>query len=458
VKVLAVSAGLPPRHGGGLSAYVAELLDSLGARGIEILYLNTSGFRPGAAPAIVADHDGPGRAFTLCNAGLTPDFSRGTLQPLREAVPSAAVLAALTAFLATHRPDIIHVHELIGFPVDLLPAMKAQGFPVIFTAQDYYALCPTLKLLLPDRQCCQLPALELSCRHCCRRANTYEQYARTARLSTLARSTPLLKKPLSALRGLGNILDRMQAGSQARNPDYVERRHRFIAALAACDQVVCMSHRQREIFLSHGVAPANVRQMVLSRRTYATGPGPQRTLDAGPLVVAALNAHVVEKGAAVMQREMARLADLAGRLELRLYGGRPKGMANHMIRTMGAYRPEELDGLLAAAHFGLVPSIWWEAYGYVGGEMLTRGLPVIVSQTGAMPEYVRPGQTGLVFDPAVPGDLARVLRQLVQEADLRHRLWSGAQEAWREFEPFESHVDKVLEMYRTTVASGTPHF
>lgn len=57
----------------------------------------------------------------------------------------------------------------------------------------------------------------------------------------------------------------------------------------------------------------------------------------------------------------------------------------------GSYEASDLDRILDDVHVGLVPSVWEEAYAYVGVEFLAKGIPVLGSRIGGIPDYVVAG-------------------------------------------------------------------
>jgi glycosyltransferase involved in cell wall biosynthesis len=71
-----------------------------------------------------------------------------------------------------------------------------------------------------------------------------------------------------------------------------------------------------------------------------------------------------------------------------------------------------------------------EGYGMVLTEALARGLPVIATTAGAIPDTV-PERAGLLVPPGDPTALAVALRQVMTEPGLRARLMAGAQAARR---------------------------
>ena len=60
-------------------------------------------------------------------------------------------------------------------------------------------------------------------------------------------------------------------------------------------------------------------------------------------------------------------------------------------------------------------------------EAMACGCCVVASNVGGNPELVKPGETGLLFKPRDPDDLASTLRTLIDRPDLRHDLAARGQ-------------------------------
>ncbi len=78
---------------------------------------------------------------------------------------------------------------------------------------------------------------------------------------------------------------------------------------------------------------------------------------------------------------------------------------------------DETDVFVLASHF--------EGYGMAYSEALSRGLPVIGTTAGAIPDTV-PQAAGLLVPPGDVTELAAALRRVIADAELRHRLSDGA--------------------------------
>ncbi len=86
-----------------------------------------------------------------------------------------------------------------------------------------------------------------------------------------------------------------------------------------------------------------------------------------------------------------------------------------------------LDALYAAADAFVLPS-FHEGYGMALAEALARGLPVISTRAGAIPDTVPPA-AGVLVPPGDGAALRAALRRVIDDADWRAQLASGARAA-----------------------------
>lgn len=120
------------------------------------------------------------------------------------------------------------------------------------------------------------------------------------------------------------------------------------------------------------------------------------------------------------------------------------------IRLLGYVSPREFYPQVDVV---VVPSLWNEPLGMVVAEALAFGKPVIGSRRGGIPEMIRDGENGLLFEPEAPGELKAALEAL-QDDTLRARLTELARPSARPFLDMAGWVDTYEALYREVVSES----
>jgi glycosyltransferase involved in cell wall biosynthesis len=118
-----------------------------------------------------------------------------------------------------------------------------------------------------------------------------------------------------------------------------------------------------------------------------------------------------------------------------------------------------LVDLYRRAWVNVLPSVYQDSYGdtYVAPELMgfalleamACGTPVICSRVGGMPEYVRDGETGFIFD--TKEELTERIRRLAGDAALADRMGARARRAIEEEFSLKVAGRKLLAVYRDLV-------
>lgn len=453
MKILLISAGLPDQRSGGLPAYLGEVIEDLLARGHRLHYLDTTGRnnrRKGVYYETTTRDDGL-VVTRFYNLKVFPDYGRGTMNPLAQVRPDPAFQRQFEQWQAGVSVDLVHVHEFIGFPAEAMFSLFRRRIPVMATMHDYYSLCPTVKLMLPDGHPCDRGASDLVCRRCCRDG-----------VSMVELKIGNWIKHISGYRGgswlAGDVWPRIFPllrtavwwGTTAKA--YRMRREILLSVLRRLDLICGISNLAADLYRQIGGLENVVADTTYTRKT-VRHEAPVRSVKrepGRPLRILVLNVRRGPKGLDLLRHELAQLSPQAGR-NLHFLAWGCSHIESPLVDNKGPYEGCQLDSLCAEADIGLVPSVWREAYGFVGAEMLSRGLPIIASRTGAMKEYITQGEDGLLFDPFTPGDLAGVLNRLADDEVLLERLAHGADKSWKKFNTFGDHIEKLVCQYKKLI-------
>jgi glycosyltransferase involved in cell wall biosynthesis len=208
------------------------------------------------------------------------------------------------------------------------------------------------------------------------------------------------------------------------------------AALAAVDAVIVTSAATRR----HVVAD----YAVAAERIFIVPPGSDPGLPAqgssdGIVRLLSVGAVVPRKGFDVLIAALATLTELPWRLTIvgdrtrdrqtaaRLDADITLHKLGDQIDVLGEVSSQRLAKLYVQADVFVLASRF-EGYGMAYAEAIARGLPVIGTSAGAVPETVPPG-TGILVKPDDSAALADALRRMIEDPGERRRLGSAAREA-----------------------------
>jgi glycosyltransferase involved in cell wall biosynthesis len=118
---------------------------------------------------------------------------------------------------------------------------------------------------------------------------------------------------------------------------------------------------------------------------------------------------------------------------------------HHRLREFGSVDPIQLHRLYQACHVLAFPS-WYEGQGLPPLEAMVCGMPVVVSDRGALPETVR--TAALIVPADRPRLLAQALRKVWRQPDLRQRLRHLGFQRAQQFH-WKSAAEKTLQLYES---------
>lgn len=169
------------------------------------------------------------------------------------------------------------------------------------------------------------------------------------------------------------------------------------------------------------------------------------------------------KGHLVLIEALSRLTHLPWRLVLvgaERHPGQERTLREAMaergidarVDLMGELDGKALEKCWQASDIFVLPT-FHEGYGMVAADALARGLPLVVSDVGALSEFIPPAAGGLV--PA--GDaaaLARALEPLIADAQTRARAAAAAQAAGTALPSWDDTIGIIRSALAATLASN----
>jgi len=231
------------------------------------------------------------------------------------------------------------------------------------------------------------------------------------------------------------------------------------------DIVICISNYTKEQMLQAGAKPKSVSVIPLGvdREHFRN---PDQTArdsimkkfslqDDCPLIL--YTGWLIErKGPQILVEALNFIRDLRWQA---IIVGPNHGLKDSLINKLSSSRlysrvsvSEEIDyssllALYSMADIFIFPTLSKdEGFGLVGLEAMAHSLPVIASNTGAIPEIVREGQTGFLFEPGNAQELAAKITLLLEHEELRISMGKAARK-WAENFDWERTAKRVETQY-----------
>jgi GT2 family glycosyltransferase/glycosyltransferase involved in cell wall biosynthesis len=367
----------PPGETGGTEKYVASLQKALEHDfDFSVLYPVQSGFVLRTA-------------WRVDNAPVEQEFllpgAAQQVTGMYDEVARAAFVAALDLFAF----DAVHIHNLIGYSIGPLDALRDFKGPVACSVHDLFLACPNFSLLYKKSDPCGIPEDLSTCQRC---------------LEDVAAS------PMPGSPRMPNI-----------SVEYLnEFRSTVAGRLEAVDHWIFASQSAADYFLRvYELDPARM-EIIEHGSVIRLGRRPKKPdeqlLRDEPLRVAFVGLGWSKKGLDAANELAEAFRDSS--VEIHHFGNL-KQPASPEVHTHGAYDNELLPELLhrAGIQVVLLPGPYAETFGIVMSEALASGIPVIGASYGALGERIRTHGAGWTIDPTDIEGIRLVIERLDRARD-----------------------------------------
>lgn len=127
-----------------------------------------------------------------------------------------------------------------------------------------------------------------------------------------------------------------------------------------------------------------------------------------------------------------------------------KGVPN--IEYAGFKSGKELSDLIENAEFSLCPSELNENCPMTVSESVSLGTPVIGSDLGGIPELIKNGKTGIVFEAGNKNALKEAIQKLYYDKELLNRMAQNCRS--EEFNGIEKYTERLSEIYSDSISKN----
>ena len=256
----------------------------------------------------------------------------------------------IRCFLSNIKFSNIYINHLITFTdIDwCFHLIREHSHQTVYLWHDYYAICPSYKLIDYKGKYCGAETSFVKCTACIKRNK--HSYTISGNLSIS------------------------------------EWRYKFTQLFDLCDELVCFSESGADVV--NKIFPLLRDKIIIKPHVLLHTPLLKRThvdfMSIKVLTVAVLGAINYGKGLGVIEELAKKKLFLNGRFKLVIIGYTDKSKINN-CKITGKYDIKELSNIVMEnkIDFFVIPSIWPETYCYVADEIMAMGFPLVSFNIGA---------------------------------------------------------------------------
>ena len=365
-------------------------------------------------------------------------------------------------FLKEQGPfDIVHYHNIEGLSLSALRI--SNQFPntrFIYTAHNYYSVCPQVNLWKQERECCMQPDTDEKCIGCMMEHVPMEKLRRKKALTyDLLMNFDEDKKK------------KYEIEAEEINREFYEEEHReltdeekdrltkrlkkyrgtmtsVINANISC--VIGVSKRTCRILEKNGIKNDKIRQLYIGTSAADEEMKPIRVSDKKRIAVVYMGYQMRDKGYYFFIEAMNRLPEeIANRIDLTVaakYNPKQRGeeirsekFASYTYKD--GYKRDEVKEILADKDLGVVPVLWEDNLPQVAMEIAASGVPVLASDRGGASELS--DDERFRFKAGDKEDFAEHISYFVNNPEALNGYWGN----FNGLTTMREHIESLFRIY-----------
>ena len=402
MKILHYALGFPPYRTGGLTKYCMDLMIAQKEQGDEVALLwpgkigllnHKLSIKKGKDIENIQNFEIINPLPVALDEGITEISS----------YIASADIEVYRKLLDNYKPDVIHLHTLMGLHKEFLVVAKDLGIKTVFTTHDYYGLCPKVTFFYKGNVCDN----DNGCRNCieCNQSSLSIQ-------KIMLLQSPLYRslKDFPAIKILrrrhrsevfeGRLTNEIpfsitQAEQKKKSDDYLKLREYYINMYNAIDVIHFNSSVTESIYKRY-LNPRDGRIISITHRGISDHR--KKKEFSGKLKITYLAPAKPFKGFDILKKALDELWEEGCRdFELNIYSFTNK--ISPYIHMHEPYEYNELENIFDKTDILVAPSLWYETFGLTALEALSYGVPVIVSENVGAKDLIYEKELGIIVKP-----------------------------------------------------------
>lgn len=317
------------------------------------------------------------------------------------------------SFLENMKPDVIHVHTMMGLHRSLLTAAKRLGIRIVFTTHDFFPICPKVtmfrdEMVCPDADSCG------SCPQCNVTALSLRKIEMLqSPLYRALKDSDAVKKLRKHHRDEYLSGDSMQEGKKSfvSISSYQALRNYYKSMFEIMDFIHYNSSITKSVYDKYFGTHAG-KIITITHSDIADHRKEKRFTSL--LKLTYLGNQGGAKGFFYLKKVLDQLYETKKDFRLNVFFRFDSDSVelSPYIKCHDRYNYSQLENIMEHTDVVITPSVWYETFGYTVQEALSFGVPVIVSDHVGAKDIIPEGG-GTVYHDAE--ELSKVIRSLTPE-------------------------------------------
>lgn len=455
MNILHYTLGLPPFRTGGLTKYSLDLMISEENQGNKISILYPGYMTLSNKVKIVENKKYNGykmNIYELVNP-LPVTLMSGVRSPekyFKRKIDEKLIYD----FFKTVKPDIIHLHTLMGIYKEFIEVAKTLKIPIIYSTHDYFGICPKVNLLTYKKGICNKETYDEGrmCAYC-------NKYGYSEKLIYVMQSKIYRKFKYSSLVKALRRYKKNKPNSNAGHDDidtdadlkkimYYSFRKYYLEILKNVSYFHFNSSVSKDVFNKYLKCKGEVLHI-----THCNISDNRKVKKFGDkLRLTYIGPTDEYKGFNLLIESIKRLNSSGiNNWILNVYGddGCPESIEN--VKFNGKYDYGKLSYIYENTDLLVIPSIWNETFGFIGLEAVSYGVPIVVTKNVGFKDIVEENEIGIVTD-ADSESISNVIGNIIKNKQVLYQLNKNIINMNFNFN-MTAHSKNICDLYRRIIES-----
>lgn len=336
------------------------------------------------------------------------------------------------------KPDVIHIHTLMGLHKEFIKAAKMHNIKTIYTTHDYFGICPKVTLYRFGEVCDN----DFECKECIRC-----NYSALSMKKIILMQSPIYRrlkdsKIVKTLRKkhrnsfFEEELPEYKENEEdiiVKQKEYQKLRQYYIDILENVDIIHFNSILSKEIYSKY-MNIKNYKIISITHKDIKDNRNIEHVDNNEKIRFTFLASMKPYKGIYLIKKVLDELyTENKYDFELNIFGD-ITNPSPYMNVNKDGFKREELPEIFSKTDILLAPSIWYETFGFTVLEALSYGIPVIVSDNVGAKDIV--GKAGIIVKHNDANDLKKKIDSLSKEkiSSLKDKIKKDIKiKEWNEF-------------------------